>query len=234
MAKAPRRIFNLDNAFFGAKPVVGGFAGATVGIAMRFGIARGFFTNEAGLGNGSIADAAASTDCPARQGLVSMVGTFIDSLVVCSVTAFVILVSGLWQDMTIKNFNGASLTAAAFDVALPRGVGTFVVSVGLMLFAFAPLSAGPFMASASLLIFGGKAILPYNATAIALAFIGNIVCSQNVWLLSDCLNGFLMLPNLLALFLLRNVCQQGKPASAQGLKGTEMQAATLPIMATSV
>lgn len=199
-------ILIFQSAMQGADPVVGGFAGATIGAAMRFGISRGIFTNEAGLGNASIADAAAKSKSAADQGLVSMIGTFIDSLVMCTITALVIIVSGLWQDVSPMNFNGATLTANAFSLYLGDWVGNFVVNVGLILFAFATIIGWAFYGQRfAAYLWGERAVPLYNIAAVIVAFLGAVITSESVWFLADCLNGFMIFPNLLAVFLLRNV-----------------------------
>ncbi len=196
----------ITSAFQGAMPICGGFAGATIASAMRFGVARGIFSNEAGLGNASIAAAAAKTDTPERQGLVSMVGTFIDSLVMCSITALVIIISGLWQEMTPGSFNGALLTANAFGFVLGEQTGKFIVNIGLILFAFSTIIGWAFYGQRyAAYLWGEKAVGPYNICAIVVSFTGALVCTENVWYLSDCLNGLMLFPNILALVLLRKV-----------------------------
>ena len=122
----------ITSAFSGTA-ATGGFAGAAVWAAIRMGIARGVFSNEAGLGSGSIAHAAAKTDSPVRQGFISMVGTFTDTLIICSLTGFVILLSGSWTGAA----QGAAMTAEAFSTVIP--IGSQIVAVALVLFAFTTL-----------------------------------------------------------------------------------------------
>ncbi len=179
----------------------GGFAGAAVWAAIRFGVARGIFSNEAGLGSAPIAHAAAATDSPVRQGTVAMLGTFIDTLVICSMTGLVIIVTGAWQ----SGETGASLSSAAFETALP-GVGSYIVSFGLSIFAFTTILGWSFYGEkCAEYLFGVKAITPFRilwVLAVPVGAMGNLTF---VWLLADTLNALMAIPNLIALLLLSPV-----------------------------
>ncbi len=181
----------------------GGFAGAAVWAAIRFGVARGIFSNEAGLGSAPIAHAAAKTDNPVRQGTVAMLGTFIDTIIICSITGLVIVVSGAWTE----GINGASLTSAAFESALP-GSGSYIVSLGLMLFAFTTLLGWSFYGEkCAEYLFGIKAIMPFRLLWVAVIPVGALAQDHLafVWLVADTLNALMALPNLIALLLLSPV-----------------------------
>jgi len=179
----------------------GGFAGAAVWAAIRFGVARGIFSNEAGLGSAPIAHAAARTDNPVRQGTVAMLGTFIDTLVICTLTGLVIVVSGTWTD----GATGAALTSSAFDTMLP-GIGRYIVSLGLALFAFTTLLGWSFYGEkCTEFLFGTRAIMPFRLLWIGVIPLGATRELDLVWLIADTLNALMALPNLIALLLLSPV-----------------------------
>ncbi len=179
----------------------GGFAGAAVWAAIRFGVARGIFSNEAGLGSAPIAHAAAATDSPVRQGTVAMLGTFIDTILICSITGLVIIISGAWT----SGENGAPLTALAFESALP-GIGGYIVSFGLVLFAFTTLLGWSFYGEKCIeYLFGIRAITPFRILWVIAIPIGANSSLDFIWLAADTLNALMALPNLLALLLLSPV-----------------------------
>jgi AGCS family alanine or glycine:cation symporter len=179
----------------------GGFAGAAVWAAMRFGIARGIFSNEAGLGSAPIAHASAQTGDPIRQGLIAMLGTFIDTIIVCSITGLVILSSGVWQ----SGESGAALTSLAFGTALPI-YGNHMVGVALALFAFTTLIGWSFYGErCAAFLFGVKVIIPYRVFWILVIPLGAMVDLEFIWLVADTLNALMALPNLIALALLSPV-----------------------------
>ncbi len=179
----------------------GGFAGAAVWAAIRFGVARGIFSNEAGLGSAPIAHAAAATDSPVRQGTIAMLGTFIDTLIICSMTGLVIIVTGSWQ----SGETGASLSSAAFETALP-GVGSYIVSFGLSIFAFTTILGWSFYGEkCAEYLFGVKAITPFRILWVLAVPVGAMGNLSFVWLLADTLNALMAIPNLIALLLLSPV-----------------------------
>lgn len=187
----------VEDAFTGSA-AAGGFAGATVWAALRFGIARGVFSNEAGLGSTAIAHAAARTGDPVRQGMVAMLGTFIDTIIVCTMTALVILITGAWT----SGQTGASLSALAFNTSLP-GVGSYVVSLGLILFAFTTLLAWSYYGErCAVYLFGTRAVKPYRMLWLVVIFIGAIGELELIWSIADLMNGMMAIPNLIALSLL--------------------------------
>lgn len=179
----------------------GGFAGAAIWMAIRFGVARGIFSNEAGLGSAPIAHAAAQTKDPVRQGLVAMLGTFIDTIVICSITGLVIITSGEWT----SGASGAALTSAAFSHSLP-GIGNYLVAIALAIFAFTTIIGWSFYGERCVeFLFGVKAIVPYRVLWIIAVPVGAGVSLDFIWLLADTLNAMMAIPNLIALALLSPV-----------------------------
>lgn len=179
----------------------GGFAGAAVWAAVRFGVARGIFSNEAGLGSAPIAHAAAATDNPVRQGTIAMLGTFIDTLVICSITGLVIIVSGSWT----SGANGASLSSHAFETVLP-GIGGYIVSIGLSVFAFTTIIGWSFYGEkCAEYLFGIRAIIPFRLLWVLSIPVGATLNLSFIWLVADTLNALMAIPNLIALLLLSPV-----------------------------
>ena len=196
----------FSNAFTGTA-VGGGFLGTVV----RFGVARGVFSNEAGLGSAPIAHAASKIEDPITQGIIASLGSFIDTLVVCSMTALVILVSGLVTFdanglMSISGgLSGAALTSTAYSNALP-GVGQFIVTFGLIFFAFSTILGWFYYGSKCLeYIAGVKAVEYYKWVWMLLVFVGATIPLDFVWNLSDAFNGLMAIPNLIALLALSPV-----------------------------
>jgi len=197
----------FSNAF-NAKAVGGGLLGTVI----RFGVARGVFSNEAGLGSAPIAHAASKTNDPVKQGMIASLGAFLDTIVVCTMTALVILLSGYVTIdagtglMSIKDgLGGAALTTQAFDSAFP-GVGGFIVTFGLIFFAFSTILGWYYYGSKSLeYIAGVKAVEYYKYIWVALAFFGAIYKVDLVWSLSDTFNGLMAIPNLIGLLALSPV-----------------------------
>ncbi len=179
----------------------GGFAGAAAWAAIRFGVARGVFSNEAGLGSAPIAHAAAQTRDPINQGMVAMLGTFIDTIIICTITGLVIITSGAWT----SGVSGAELTSMAFADALP-GVGNYIVAIALAVFAFTTILGWSFYGERSIeFLFGVKAIMPYRVVWIIAIPVGATLNLGFVWLVADTLNAMMALPNLVALLLLSPV-----------------------------
>ena len=178
----------------------GGFAGAAVAKAIQFGVARGVFSNEAGLGSAPIAHAAAQTRNPVRQGLIAMLGTFIDTIVVCSITALAILTTSWTSGET-----GAALTTMSFNEALP-GVGQYVVSFALAVFAFTTILGWAFYGEKCFeFLFGVGSIKIYRVVYILAIFVGAVLPLGFVWLLASVFNAMMAIPNLIALALLSPV-----------------------------
>ncbi len=179
----------------------GGFAGAAVWAAIRFGVARGVFSNEAGLGSAPIAHAAAQTHDPVRQGLVAMLGTFLDTLVICTITGLVIVSSGAWTG----GESGAALTSQAFATALPS-LGNYLVAIALAIFAFTTIIGWSFYGERCVeFLFGIRAVMPYRILWIIAIPLGATLSLDFVWLVADTLNAMMAIPNLIALALLSPV-----------------------------
>lgn len=190
----------VTDAFTGTS-ASGGFAGATVWMALRWGFARGIFSNEAGLGSAPIAHAAARTNSPVRQGMIAMLGTFIDTLIVCSMTALVIIITGTWN----SGVQGAPMSSMAFNTGLP-GPGGYIVTFGLVVFAFTTMLGWSYYGErCGEYLFGVRIIMPYRMLWVVAIYIGAVVKLDFVWMLADALNGLMAIPNLIALLLLSPV-----------------------------
>ena len=199
----PAAIALCFNDAFTGTAAAGGFAGAAVKEAIRFGMARGIFSNEAGLGSAPIAHASAHTDHPARQGSIAMLGTFIDTLVVCTMTGLVIMLTGVLE----SGVSGASLTASAFGSALPGG--ELVVTLGVVLFATTTMIGWSFYGERCVVyLFGTKGILPFRILWVLAIPVGAGTDLGLIWLVADTLNAFMAIPNLIALLLLSPVVFQ--------------------------
>jgi AGCS family alanine or glycine:cation symporter len=197
----PQALVQIVSSAFTGEAAGGGFAGATVWAAIQFGVARGIFSNEAGLGSAPIAHAAAQTDDPVRQGTVAMLGTFIDTLIVCSITGLVIVITGAW----VSGDSGAHLSSAAFEQGLP-GLGGYVVALGLALFAFTTmLGWSVYGERCAEYLFGVRAIRPFRIAWIAAIPLGAVAHLDFIWLVADTLNALMALPNLVALLFLSPV-----------------------------
>lgn len=195
----------LQAAFSGADKVAAGFAGATVAQAIRFGVARGVFSNEAGLGSAPIAAAAAKTDHPGRQALVSMTGTFLDTIIVCSITGLVLTITGVWEKAG-GDLTGPALTTAAFSKGLPGTWGGLIVSVGIILFAYSTILGWAYYGEkCAEYLLGTKAVMPYRYLWVIFVAVGAIAKLDFVWNLADTLNGLMAIPNLIGLLLLSKV-----------------------------
>lgn len=199
-AELPSAVALIFESAFTETAAEGGFAGAAVWAAIRFGVARGVFSNEAGLGSAPIAHAAAKTNNPVAQGLVGMLGTFIDTLVVCSITGLAIIVSGEWT----SGVTGAELTSNAFATAIPGG--NYLVAIALTIFAFTTILGWSFYGEKCVqYFFGVKAIKPFRILWILVVPIGAVSSLEFIWLLADTMNALMALPNLIALVLLSPV-----------------------------
>ena len=179
--------------------------GGAIGAAIRYGVARGVFSNEAGMGSAPIAAAAAKTDHPARQGLVSMTGTFIDTIIVCSITGIVLVMGYIMAGNSFGGQTGAVLTISAFDKLLP-GVGGWIVTLGIIFFAYSTILGWSYYGEkCCTYLLGEKFVLAYRLIYIASVFIGCIATLDLVWLFADTFNGLMAVPNLIALLLLSGV-----------------------------
>ncbi|WP_440993055.1 alanine/glycine:cation symporter family protein [Cysteiniphilum litorale] len=191
----------IFNYAFSPIAATGGFAGAGVMLAIQMGVARGVFSNEAGLGSAPIAHAAAKTNSPVKQGTIAMLGTFIDTIVICTMTGLVIILSGQWSG----GLNGASLSSEAMNTLMPN-FGAWVITFGLILFAFTTILGWSYYGERCVeFLFGVKAIIPFRIVWVIAIPIGAVLKLDFVWLLADTLNGLMALPNLIALLLLSPV-----------------------------
>ncbi|MGH9750571.1 MAG: alanine/glycine:cation symporter family protein [Candidatus Polarisedimenticolia bacterium] len=196
---------------------IGGFAGATLRDAIRYGVARGVFSNESGLGSSPIAAAAARTNDPVAQALVSMTQTFIDTIVVCSMTGFVIIATGVWT----TGRTGSALTTAAFNHGLPGDSGGAIVVVGLALFAYSTVIGWAYYGEKCIeYLLGARAVAPYRAIYCLAVGVGALVKVDLVWAFADMMNGLMALPNLIGLLLLHRVVAQESARYLTALRTT--------------
>jgi AGCS family alanine or glycine:cation symporter len=197
-AEIPHALNLIFSYAFTPVAATGGFAGAGVWLAIRYGVARGVFSNEAGLGSAPIAQATARTDSPVRQGVIAMLETFIDTIIVCSITGLVIIISGAWT----TGATGASLSSAAFEIALPN-FGGYIVAIGTAIFAFTTLLGWSFYGEKCVqFLFGYKSIKIFRLLWVLVIPIGAMGELGLIWLVADTLNALMAIPNLIALLLL--------------------------------
>ena len=200
IAEIPAALALIVQEAFTPTAASGGFLGASVMLAIRMGVARGVFSNESGLGSAPIAAAAAQTKHPVTQALVSMTQTFIDTLIVCTMTGLVLIITGAWN----SGKTGAALTTFAFESGFPGGA--YVVTIGLMLFAYSTILGWSYYGEKSLeYLFGKKAVMPYRIVFIIFVGIGAVAKLNIVWLVSDIFNGLMAIPNLIGLLVLTPV-----------------------------
>lgn len=186
---------------FSGHAAIGGFTGATIAAAARFGVARGLLSNEAGCGTAPMAHASAKVKHPVEQGLFGISEVFIDTFVVCTFTALVILVTGVWKTAE----SGVVLSASAFSANLGI-LGESVVAIGIALFAFSTVLGGSWYGETSVTyVFGSKSILPYKVLTLILCFIGSILGSDFLFSLTDVANGLAVLVNVVSVLLLLKV-----------------------------
>jgi AGCS family alanine or glycine:cation symporter len=197
----PAAFSTIFHDAFNGTAARGGFAGAAVAQAIRWGVARGLFSNEAGLGSAPIAHGAAQTNEPVREGLVAMLGPFIDTIIICTMTGLVIIVTGAYQG----GLSGADLTAQAFGSALPN-VGRYIVAIGMMIFAFSTAVSWSYYGDRSVeYLFGEKSIMPYRILYCVLLPVGATYELKQVWAISDIFNALMAWPNLIGLLFLSGV-----------------------------
>ncbi|HEX9973957.1 MAG TPA: sodium:alanine symporter family protein [bacterium] len=198
----PEAFYLVFKYAFTPHAFVGGTLGSLIRVTVRMGVARGVFSNESGLGSAPIAAAAAQTKNPVTQALVSMTQTFIDTIVVCSFTGFVIIQSGLWN----SGYDGAKLTTHAFNHGLPGNSGGIIVAIGLIFFAYSTLLGWSYYGEKSFeYLFGAKWVKPYRIIFCIVVFIGAGVKLELVWSIADVFNGLMALPNLIGLLALSSV-----------------------------
>lgn len=199
----PQALSLIIKSAFTPTAATGGFLGATVMMAIKNGIARGVFSNESGLGSAPIASAAAKTKSCVRQGLISMTGTFIDTIIVCTMTGLVLVVTGVWN----SELEGAAMTNRAFRVGLPiSGIGQYIVTIGLIFFAFTTILGWNYYGERCIeYLFGIKGIKPYKIIYIVLVGAGAFLKLDMIWTLADIVNGLMAIPNLIGLIGLSGV-----------------------------
>ena len=204
----------LQDAFTGTA-ATGGFAGASLANTIRYGVARGLFSNESGMGSAPIVAAAAKTNQPSKQALVSMAGTFIDTLVVCSLTALTLSSTGVW----ISGETGVALTLQAFSAGLPGLWGNVIVTIGTVTFAFSTILAWEYYGEKCFeYLFGEKYILFYQYAWVIFVFVGAQIKLDMVWNFSDAMNALMAVPNLIGLILLSGTIVKGTQSFEKGIR----------------
>ena len=199
--KIPAVITLIIKSAFTGTAALGGFTGATMMLALRSGVSRGVFSNESGLGSAPIATAAAKTDSCVQQGLVTMTGTFFDTIIICTMTGIILVLTGTWS----SDLAGAALTKEAFNMGLPV-FGQYIVGIGLIFFAFTTIIGWNYYGErCTEYLFGVKGIKPYRIIYIALVAAGPYLKLELIWVLADIVNGLMAIPNLIALVGLRQI-----------------------------
>ncbi|MDS1270983.1 sodium:alanine symporter family protein [Lipingzhangella sp. LS1_29] len=207
----PAALAQVFSDAFTGNALVGGTTGAAIMIALQMGLARGIFSNESGLGTGAIAAAAAKTTQPVRQAMVSMTQTFIDTLIVVTLTGLTLIVTGVWEAGEDGYEADVLMTSAAFDQGLPLeimgiGLGTHVITFSVLIFAFTTMLGWSYYGERCMdFLFGRGAVVPYRVVFVGLIFVGATVPLDLLWTFSDIFNGLMALPNLLGLLLLSPV-----------------------------
>ena len=195
LTRIPEVVMLIVSSAFSGHVAAGGFAGATVATAVRYGIARGLFSNEAGLGSAPMVHASARTDHSVRQACYGIVGVFVDTIIVCMVTGFAVLVTGAWQ----SGEEGASMATKAFEIGLPGEWGGYVVSLGIIFFAFSTLVGwAHYGETAVTYLFGARSQMPYRMAWVLFVYLGATGSLQTIWSVSDTMNGLMAIPNLIA------------------------------------
>lgn len=199
--KIPATLALIFTSAFSPAAAVGGFAGASIRMAIQNGVARGVFSNESGLGSAPIAAAAAKTNEPVEQGLISMTGTFIDTLIICTLTGLTILVTGVWSG----DFNGVTLTQSAFSTVFSH-FGPALLTIFLVLFAFTTILGWNYYGERCFeFLFGVRFIWLYRVVFVVMVLLGGFIELDMVWIIADIVNALMALPNLIALLVLSPV-----------------------------
>ena len=199
--KIPATLALIFTSAFSPVAAVGGFAGATIRTAIQNGVARGVFSNESGLGSAPIAAAAAKTNEPVEQGLISMTGTFIDTLIICTLTGLTILVTGVWSG----DLNGVALTQSAFSTVFSY-FGPALLTIFLVLFAFTTILGWNYYGERCFeFLFGVRFIWLYRVVFVVMVLLGGFIELDMVWIIADIVNALMALPNLIALLVLSPV-----------------------------
>ena len=202
----PSAVALIIESAFNPSAALGGAAGVTIVMAMQRGIGRGVFSNEAGLGSAPIAAAAAKTNDPVKQGLISMTGTFIDTIIICTMTGLAIVITGYYGSGA-GMLEGAEITTAAFQAGLPIEIaGKYIVNIGLIFFAFTTIIGWNYYGEKCIQYLGGtKAIMPYKIVFIAFVAVGPFLPLGLIFIIADIVNGLMAFPNLVGLIKLRHV-----------------------------
>ena len=203
IGEVPRVFWWIITDAFTPTAAVGGFTGASIMMAIRMGMARGIFSNEAGLGTAPMAHATAATHSPMRQAIIGMLDVFIDTIIVCSMTGFAILVTGMWCNES--GYRGAAITINAFESAMP-GFGAILASICLLFFAFTTaLGWCVYGERCALYLWGDKALKPFRLIYTIVIPVGCVTQLDVVWLIADTFNALMVVPNLVGLLLLSPV-----------------------------
>ena len=201
ISEVPAALWMIVSDAFTGTAATGGFAGAAIMMAIKNGVARGVFSNEAGLGSAPIAHAAAKTNEPVKQGTIGMLGTFIDTIIICTMTALVIILMDSWTQVDAAT-QTAKITSDAFSQGLP-GFGQYIVTIGLMFFAYTTILGWSFYGErCAEYLFGIKVIVPYRVLWVVIVFVGSIITVDIAWIIAGILNGLMAIPNLIGLLLL--------------------------------
>ena len=196
--RIPEVLSLVFSSAFSGHAATGGFAGATIMMAMRYGVARGLFSNEAGLGSAPMVHATAETDHPVRQGLYGIFEVFVDTILICTTTGLVVLVSGAWQG----GETGAALSAQAFSSGLPGNWGGIIVTSGLVLFAFSTLIGWSYYGeTGAVYLLGARASVPYRVLWLVFIYLGAVGSLHLIWDIADTLNGLMAIPNLVSVLI---------------------------------
>jgi AGCS family alanine or glycine:cation symporter len=194
----PRILGQVFDGAFSGTAATGGFVGSTMMMAMRYGIARGLFSNEAGLGSAPMVHAAAVTDHPIRQAMYGIFEVFVDTILICTTTGLVILLTGTWD----QGLSGAALSAKAFETGLPGTWGSLIVTTGVLLFAYSTVVGWSYYGeTGAVYLFGAKAVVPYRLAWLVFIYLGAVGSLHLVWDVADTLNGLMAIPNLIAILM---------------------------------
>jgi AGCS family alanine or glycine:cation symporter len=196
--KIPSALALIVSSAFNPVSATGGFIGSTVLMAIQYGVARGIFSNEAGLGTAGIAQAAGTTTSPVQSGLIGMTGTFIDTIIICTMTGLVIICSGVWT----TGVQGAALSAAAFEAAFPT-IGGYILAISLVLFTFTTILGWSYYSEKCwTFLLGNKTVTPFRCAWVLAVFLGAVFQLDTVWMMADILNALMAIPNLISLICL--------------------------------
>ncbi|CAG9001289.1 MAG: Amino-acid carrier protein AlsT [Candidatus Celerinatantimonas neptuna] len=217
----PVVIETIIHSAFSTTAATGGFAGATMMIALQAGVARGVFSNEAGLGSAPIAAAAAKTDSCVEQGLVCMTGTFFDTILICTMTGITLVLTGAWHGQLA----GTAMTNSAFIAGMGSKIGFYIVNIGLIFFAFTTITGWNYYGERCIeFLVGVKGIVPYRLVFIILVGSGAFLHLNLIWILADIVNGLMAIPNLIGLLGLRKIIAEETKSYFINMRETSMSA----------